>query len=373
VSAERRQADRETAGGFVAFYDVRYVVVAPAVPGRPPYADTRGDAVAYIEEVLPLVKIYDHAGWLLYRVEQSPVPAEFEVDLGASQPSAAMVLGEGWAEEELIQGATANWAIAQDAQLFLPADGRADYQLEMIVRPFEYPGAEPQAVALSVNGRKLEELPSPPGWTSLTWDIPDRLLRPGLNDLHLQFEDLTAPFDVFLENAAIGGTGLRAPLAIEVTSSGVEDVAFIVVGTGAEAKDGSKHHPGYNVAVIDPRTGRLRDLQFFDTTPRGSQAKAAELAEYLAEVPEGQIVAVALQGDGAVHLTDEAVDAFRLIGGQADLRGTSGWSHAIIGVKGAPPGTAMEAASADNAYLSVAPDRRTLALAVDSILWQRKE
>jgi hypothetical protein len=33
----------------------------------------------------------------------------------------------------------------------------------------------------------------------------------------------------------------------------------------------------------------------------------------------------------------------------------------------------MEAASADNAYLSVAPDRRTLALAVDSILWQRKE
>ena len=62
--------------------------------------------------------------------------------------------------------------------------------------------------------------------------------------------------------------------------------------------------------------------------------------------------------------------AFQAIGGQADLRGTDSWSHAIIGVKGAAPGTAMEAAGPDSGWLRVAPDRRTLAVAVDAIVWE---
>jgi hypothetical protein len=133
------------------------------------------------------------------------------------------------------------------------------------------------------------------------------------------------------------------------------------------------HHPGYNVAVVDPQSGRLLDRQGFDTTASGSEAEAAALARTIAAVPDGQIVVVALQGEGEAHLTDEAVVAFHQIGGQADLRGTSGWSHAIIGVKGAAPGTAMEVAGVGDAWLSVAPDRRTLAIAVDSILWEQQE
>jgi len=45
----------------------------------------------------------------------------------------------------------------------------------------------------------------------------------------------------------------------------------------------------------------------------------------------------------------------------------------IIGVKGAAPGMAMEVAGPGDAWLSVAPDRRTLAIAVDSILWEQQE
>ena len=59
------------------------------------------------------------------------------------------------------------------------------------------------------------------------------------------------------------------------------------------------------------------------------------------------------------------------IGGQVDPRGTTGWSHAIIGVKGAAPGTALETAGADNGWLRVAPDRRTLAIAMDKITWEQ--
>ena len=119
--------------------------------------------------------------------------------------------------------------------------------------------------------------------------------------------------------------------------------------------------------------GKLLDQQAFDTTPSGSEAQAAALARFIAAVPEGRIVVVALQGEGEAHLSGEAVAAFRQIGGQADLRDTSGWSHTIIGVKGAEPGTAMELAGPGDAWLSVVPDWRTLAIAVDSILWEQQE
>ena len=203
--------------------------------------------------------------------------------------------------------------------------------------------------------------------------MPADLLRQGLNDVRFEFERLDAPADVLPGSGAIGATGLQAPVAIEVNSGGPEDFAFITVGAGDQAEDGSLHHPGYNVAVIDPQSGELLDRQGFDTTPGGSESQAAALAEFIADVPEGRIVAVALQGDGAALLTGEALAAFGEIGAQADPRGTTGWSHAIIGVKGAEAGTALEAAGPEGGWLRVAPDWRTLAVAVDSILWERQE
>jgi hypothetical protein len=148
-------------------------------------------------------------------------------------------------------------------------------------------------------------------------------------------------------------------------------LAYITVGTGDKAEDGSIHHPGYNVAVIHPKTGELLDRRGFDTTPTGSEAEGAALAAFIEQVPEGRIVVVALQGDGTAHLTEEAVAAFRQIGGQADPRGNTGWSHAIIGVKGAPPGAALEATGPGTAWLRVAPDQRTLAMALAAIVWEK--
>jgi hypothetical protein len=169
-------------------------------------------------------------------------------------------------------------------------------------------------------------------------------------------------------------------LAIEVNSGGPADFAYITVGgeeggqdDGHPIQDGSVHRPGYNVAVIDAGTGRLLQRQGFDTTPDGGPAQAAALAAFLDAIPQGQIVAVAMQGDGAAGLTAEAVAALRSIGSEVDPRGSSGWSHAIVGVKGAAPGTALEAAGPDNGWLRVAPDRRTLAVAVDTIVWSRIE
>jgi hypothetical protein len=370
VDAERRAVDQTTADQFVDFYDIRYVVVAPGVPGRPPYVDTREEAVAYVEEVLPVELSLDQDGWLLYRVNQPEAPAATRIDLGAPEPLTAMALGEGWAQAEEVQGATAAWAIEQDARIFLPAVGDQGYNLTLTALPFDYPGAEEQAVTPEINGHALERTLLSPGWNTYTWYVAPEWLRPGLNDLRLGFDRLDAPAEVLPGSGQIGGTGVRAPLPIEVNSGGPQDFAFISVGAGEEMEDGSVHRAGYNVAILDPRSGQVLDRQGFDTTPGGSEAEAAALTSFLNGVPQGHIVAVALQGDGAAHLTEEAVAAFRAIGGQADLRGTTGWSHAIIGVKGAAPGTAMEAAGPDSGWLYVAPDWRTLAIAVDAILWE---
>ncbi len=370
VDADRRAADRARADEFVWFYGIRYVVVAPAVPGRPPYTDTRAAAVAYVEEVLPVEKVYDRDGWLLYRVNRPPAPPSLPVDFGSSQPIALSVLGEGWAEAEEIQGATAHWAVAQGARLFVPADDGADYRLEVRLLPFDYPGAVQQTVTLRVNGHRLERIPVSPGWNTCAWRVPARFLHQGLNDVRFEFDHLAAPADVLPGNGAIGGTGVQAPTAIEVHSGGPADFAYISLG---ENQDGAVHRPGYNVAVIHPRSGRLLDRQGFDTTPTGSDSEAAALADFLAGVPGGQIVVVAMQGDGAAHLTDAAVDALRSIGGQADPRGSNSWSHAIVGVKGAAPGSALEAAGPGNGWLRVAPDRRTLGIALDTMVWERNE
>jgi hypothetical protein len=343
------------------------------VPGRPPYIDTRDEALAYVEEVLPTDLVYDEEGWLLYRLEQPPVPAPFAVDFGSPEPRTLMVQGEGWAEAELVEGVSANWAVAQGARIFLPAVGEVDYLLSMTALPFDYADAREQGVTLSVNGHGLERMAMLPGWDTYTWQVPGGLLRQGLNDLRFEFDRLDAPADVVSWSGAIGNTGIQAPVTIEANSGGPENFAYITIGEGDNAEDGSMHHPGYNVAVVQPQSGKLLDQQGFDTTPSGSESQAAALARNVAAVPDGQIVVVALQGEGEVHLTEEVVAAFRQIGGQADLRGTSGWSHAIIGVKGAEPGTAMEVAGPGDAWLSVAADWRTLAIAVDSILWEQQE
>jgi hypothetical protein len=371
VDAERRTADRERAGPFVAFYDIRYVVVAPGVPGRPPYVDTREAAIAYVEEVLPVQKAYEGEGWLLYRVEQPPAKTLLQVDLGSPDLTATMALGEGWGQPESIQGIPAHWAVAQGAQILLSSTTRAEHRLTLAALPFDYPGAEEQRLTVRVNGRRLEEVRLLPGWQTYAWQVPAEVVRRGINDLRLEFGRLDAPADVLPGNGTIGSTGLQAPVAIEVNSGGAAGFAYITVGEGPEALDASAHHPGYNVALLHPRSGKVLDSRGFDTTPGGNGAQAAALAEWIAAVPRGHIVVVALQGDGIALLSQEAVDAFHSLGAALDPRGDGGGSHAIVGVQGAPPGSALEAAGPEGSWLRVAPDRRRLGVALDAVIWEQ--
>jgi hypothetical protein len=364
VDQAQIQKDKALASELVYFFDLRYLIFHPVIPGRPPYEDTRPRVERYVRQVFSLEKILEQDGFTVYRVEGSLPPKEVTVDFGTE--GARLYQGEGWSWDEVLDGATANWAEAQGARFFLPLRQVSDQRLIMRAKAFSYPGAPAQKVTVMINGHPLPPLEVRPDWTDLEFDIPASSLHIGLNEVSLHFAYLASPHEVYPGNFAVGATGVTSPVEISVNSS--PDFAYITVGQ----EDGSTHRRGYNLAVIDPQTGKVVEKAGFDT--HANQYESQDLADFIAQIPPGFIVAVAVKEDGATHLTAQAVEALSTLGAQVDLRGKVNLSHAIIGVKGASPGTALEATGEGNSYLHVGknPDRRTLALALDFVTFSPK-
>jgi hypothetical protein len=160
------------------------------------------------------------------------------------------------------------------------------------------------------------------------WTLPAEVVRPGLNELRLHFSVL-APADA----------GLPAPMSLVVRSAGMEvgDFGHIYLNGREQSPNGR----GYNVVVIDRGGGTVLDRAVFDTFA-SEEASRAMLA-FMERLPAGVIVAVAVRDEASLRLQPEAIEALHLIGARGDLRGRFRWSHAVIGVKGAEPGRALEA------------------------------
>jgi hypothetical protein len=155
------------------------------------------------------------------------------------------------------------------------------------------------------------------------------MLQTGLNELNLEFDRLL-PYDHLN----------HPPLSIVVRSAGEEqgDFGHIYVN----GVDESPNARGYNLVVIDPQTGAIDARENFDTF--ASEQESARMAQFIAQIPNGKIVAAAVRDEGAQHLTQEAVDGLKSLGAKQDLRGKFRWSHAILVTKGNPE-SAREAAS----------------------------
>jgi hypothetical protein len=98
------------------------------------------------------------------------------------------------------------------------------------------------------------------------------------------------------------------------------------------------------------------------------------MVAWMNRIPQGTIVAAALQGCQTPYAIPEVAEAFLTIGATETVGPRyGGCSHSVIGVKGAPMQTALEASGPGNSWLRAAPDWRTLALAVDSAMWERQE
>jgi hypothetical protein len=363
--AETDAAARAQAGALMQLYDVRYLVVLPPVPGRWPYQDTYARTWEYARDVLPLEAepFYDQEGVRAYRVLQPELTFPLEVDFGTTP--ALPYHGDGWHDDEIIFDDTANWIGATEAEVFFPLREVGDYRLSLRVAPFSYPGASPQSLQAVLNDQPLDQsLSLSEGWQVVELRVPAEATQPGLNRLRLKLARVERPRDVLPSETSIGATGASAPLDIEIAAA--SDHAYISLTDEEGASiDASAGRRGYNVAVLDVRTGRLLEKRGFDTW--ANEYEAQRLAEFIAQIPEGRIVLVATLGDAGLHLTEEAAAALRSLGAQTDLRGALGQAQAIIGVKGAPSGSALELVDEPSAWLRLGrnPDRRPLAAAVD--------
>ncbi|NOZ28175.1 MAG: hypothetical protein GXP39_09015 [Chloroflexi bacterium] len=373
VPPEVDAAARAQAADLMYLYDVRYLIVLPPIPGRFPYADTYAAVRDYTLELLPVDRqpFYDRDGVQAYRVYQPEGRPDFELDLGVE--GSAPYRGEGWHDDEQIFGVTANWAGARRARLFLPirlTSPAPPYRLSLRVHPFAYPDAPPQHMRVLLNGRPVgDRITLAADWETYEVQVPAGIVRSGLNRIALEFAWAARPRDVLPADARIGQTGVETPVDIEINASA--DFAYITLEDDAgERVDASAGRRGYNVAVVDPRDGRLLEKRGFDTAANIYEAE--RLAQFLQDVPDGMLVVVATRGPAIDHLTDQAWAALQTIGAGQDPRMVPGASHALIGVKGAPPGSAAEVVRSGGAYLRIGrnPDRRALAAAVD---WVRLE
>jgi hypothetical protein len=369
VPPELAAAAAAQVGELAYLYDLGYVLLMPPVPDRLPYADTWQAAWEFVKSTLPLEPkpFWAQDGIEAYRVVQPAGADSFRLDLGA--PGTYPYRGEGWdaAETDAPYDTSATWATAAASRLFVPlrnVDPTASYAVRMNVHPFAYPGAPAQSVALVVNGRELERKTLADGWQEVEWAVPGAALRNGLNRLELRWGQTAVPRQVLGGSRAIGSTGVELPVDADLKA--FADGGFMALFDEAGVQsDASAGRRGVNVTVLDPRTGRVVEKVGFDTA--ANEGESERLAEFLAGVAPGQIVLVASYGDAGAHLTKNAVAGLRSLGADVTLDGLQGNYFAVVGEKGAAPGTAVQAVDPNEAFVRVSlnPDRRELAAAVD--------
>ena len=356
--------DRAAAPALMTFFDVRYVVINPSVPGRPPYTDTRAAVIDYIQKTLPLgEKIFDRDGVIAYRVNQAPLPARQSIAFGTE--AAHVYQAEGWDRDESIADANANWANRQSARVIFPVRDVSFYALTVRALPFAYPHSPTQTMRVIVNGRAIENFDLQAGWADYTAIVPATELHTGLNDLVLQFGYTVQPREVLPADYSIGRTGVTSPVDIQVQAG---DLGSIKVN-GREA---SLLGRGYNAVTIDFWTGAVLSAKVFNTADDIAASRA--MTDWLAQIPNGTIVLIASQEDASTNLGDRTVAGLRLLGGQIDPRQNPTRSHVLVGVKGAAAGSALEQSNDGTSFVSVghSPDVRTLAAAVSTVIIEKK-
>ncbi|MBE9125085.1 hypothetical protein IQ258_02660 [Coleofasciculus sp. LEGE 07081] len=128
---------------------------------------------------------------------------------------------------------------------------------------------------------------------------------------------------------------------ISVTSAGLDfgDVAQITLNGQGVAIEGG-YQRGLNVVVFDSSTTIPILNQSFDLFANPTAADA--FAQLIEDLPEGQIVAIAVKDDGFYNLSERAKQACEAIGSRLihHLQFRNSW--AIVGYKGASPGSIIE-------------------------------
>ncbi len=333
IDEARREQDRALAPAVLRFFNVRYVDINRALAG--PLVEQ------YALDMFPLQEIYRDATRTLYRVAPlQPLSGAIRLD----DETARLYFDDRWGRVQFsADGTPFRWAAADNAGIWLPL-ARRDTQFT-----FRWRGTHAnQKIAVQVNGQTVANTTLADTWKDYTLRLSAELLRDGLNEI--LFVSETTPLAASdsaqtpegnanaREEYRIGDTGVLSPVDIRVTGAGFDAGRF-----GEIFVAGENHIPnqrGYHLVAIRPTDGHVDRVGSFDTfaDPRES----ARLAQFVAELPPGEIVAGAAIDDVSRNLQPVAVEALRQLGVEGDLRLQFRMGHAFIGVKGAAPGQALE-------------------------------
>jgi hypothetical protein len=263
-------------------------------------------------------------------VDKSPAPSERAIDLAA--PSAQMYLAEGWSPVGNAQ--QGRFATRAGVDLLLPA-WSSGAQITLTY-------AQPTPVTYHYQGRSLGQQTG----KVHTLTLPALVEHIPTPRLTLTFASAPTPIKSLTPDASpIGhtGTSLAPGVAILAQSAGEEvgDFAHIWI-TGV---DYGGNERGYHLVALSP-AGEILGRSVFDTFDALKPGESERMAAWLESWESGTILvgtgADAVADEGGKALDERAIVALQRLGVAGDLRGKFRWSHAFVGVAGAPPATALE-------------------------------
>ena len=310
-------------------------------------------AVRYVKQALGYQELKDIAGITVFSRDPSPdsvIPAvEF------ARPASFVHLGSAWwrSHEDRMWHAQVN-PMGRETEILLlklPPTGASALTVTMRCNQMS------ARLAVVINGQPMGQVDCPARWKKVRIPLSGHPRRSGVSRLYLRLVDPQRQAWV-----PVGKTGVKTRARIRVTSQGLEagNSASILLG----AVDLAPNARGYNVSIIDPATGHNLSSAAFDFIGKASkhEDQALLMARLIQAVPRGMIVCAAVKDDGSMGFRNEVTSALLSIGAQLSDRPGLRASYAIIGVKGANRGTALEGMS----------DHSAVTLEVGSLLQIRK-
>lgn len=321
IDDTRRAQDRAAAPEVLRFFDIHYVDVNRTL--------TDPAVWQYALDVFPMTEVYRDDERVVYRV--APLPAKDKIE--PNDETARLYFDDGWGRVQFSPaGFFYRWATRSDSLIWLPLS-RGDQTVTFRLRGMRWG----QKVSVRVNSQVITEWSLTADWKDYVVHIPATVSREGLNQL--VFETETVPISVtWQDDYAIGDTGFVSPVDIAATGAGFDAGRFGEIFVAG--RNVIPNQRGYHLVAVNPQSGAVDRVASFDTF--ADAAESARLAQFVAELPHGEIVTGVAIDDVSRNLQPVAVAALRQLGVGSDLRFQFRAGHAFIGVKGAQVGQALE-------------------------------
>lgn len=320
IDEARRAQDQTLAPEVLRFFNVRYVAATRAL--------TTPAVLDYVLALFPLTEVYHDDERIVYQVASLP-PLR---TIHPADETARLYFDDGWGRVQWHADVAYRWATRGDAKIWLPLESRDQ------VVAFQMRGANRrQRLTVYVNDKPLDPFVLTDMWSEYRVAISATALRDGLNEIVFVTE--TFPIGATShDDYAIGGTGVTSPVDLAVAGAGFDAGKFGEIFVAGRNRIPNKR--GYHLVAVNPQTGAVERAGSFDTFADANES--ARLAQFIAGLPRGEIVAGVAIDDVSKNLQQSAIDALRSIGVETDLRFQFRMGHAFIGVKGAEPGLALE-------------------------------